>query len=124
MGKLILLIDDEKDLRDVLSLFVKMVFPEITFVECSNGREGLATAKSDKPDLIIVDYKMPDLNGLEVIQELRCSVVTEAIPVILYTGFISEVNKTAIKNLGKCEIISKPMPMQALKAKIASYMLS
>ena len=55
-----------------------------------NGREGLVKAKAEKPDLILLDIRMPVMNGMEMLKELRRDVWGKSVPVIILTNFDSD----------------------------------
>jgi len=56
-----------------------------------------------------MDYKMPSMNGLEAIREIKSSILTENIPIILYTGFANEVDEESVKDMGCVEVLYKPI---------------
>ena len=79
----ILLIDDQKDLREMTARILQDAGFEVW--EASTGHEGVARA-SAKPDLIILDVKLPDLDGFEVCRRLRDGAVTADVPILFFTG--------------------------------------
>ncbi len=84
MKKKMLVCDDDIFVR----LLVKKVFENRGFeiVEAENGCEAVEIAASQKPDLIIMDYAMPEMNGYEAIREIKEDDSTAAIPVVFLTG--------------------------------------
>ena len=117
----ILVIDDEKDLRDIFKMYFAMTFPNVTYMEAGDGDVGLEIAKTEKPDLIIIDYRMPRMDGVTVIKALKRSVLTESIPIILYTGYMAEIEKDDMRYLQHIEVISKPVSMDTWMDKIRPY---
>jgi signal transduction histidine kinase len=83
MHERILVIEDDIDVRNFLVDCLKMLGYRVT--EAAHGRAGLACLKDDAPDLLMVDFAMPGMNGLEVISEVRRS--HPSLPVILATGY-------------------------------------
>ena len=77
MKKTILVVDDEKDIVDLLSYNLNK--EGLTVITARNGREALERVKQ-KPDLIILDVMMPEMNGLQVIQELKKDKKTASLP--------------------------------------------
>ena len=69
MSDKILIVDDEPSNRNILSQ--ELTHEGYSVVAASDGREALKKIESSRPDLIILDYMMPDLSGLEVLKELR-----------------------------------------------------
>lgn len=81
---LILCVDDEPDALTILRLFLSARGFEVTVA--SSGAEALQLVENRRPDLIITDYAMPDMNGLDLCRMLRGSVATHDIPIILHSG--------------------------------------
>jgi CheY-like chemotaxis protein len=84
MGNGILVIDDNTDLCRTLSRLLRhMGFT----ADCAfSGRDALSQLRDKKPDLILLDYMMPDMNGLEVLSELKSDTHTAAIPIVMLTA--------------------------------------
>jgi len=80
----ILIIDDQ----DISRYLLKQLFAnaQITVLEASNGRDGLRTAGIEQPDLVILDLVMPEVDGFEVLYQLRANPATQSIPVIVATS--------------------------------------
>jgi two-component system alkaline phosphatase synthesis response regulator PhoP len=115
MKKTILVVDDEKDIVDLLSYnLTKEGFSVIT---ASNGRDALILVKK-KPDLIILDVMMPEMNGLQVIQELRKGKSTASIPIILLTAKGSETDEIVGLEVGADDYIVKPVKIGKIVARV------
>lgn len=84
MKKHILLVDDEPDIRDVLSQALQVKGYRVTTAEA--GHEALRLVKSDPPDLMVSDLQMEDSDGLELIEQIKQQLPN--LPVILLTGMI------------------------------------
>lgn len=80
----ILMIDDDKDFGSLAS--AHFTAQKYGFTLTHSGRDGLAKAAALKPDLILLDIMMPDMNGIEVLRELQSDDETADIPVIIVTG--------------------------------------
>jgi two-component system alkaline phosphatase synthesis response regulator PhoP len=115
MKKTILVVDDEKDIVDLLSYnLTKEGFSVIT---ARNGRDALDRARQ-KPDLIILDIMMPEMNGLQVIQELKKEKSTASIPVILLTAKGSETDEIVGLEVGADDYIVKPVKIGKIVARV------
>jgi two-component system alkaline phosphatase synthesis response regulator PhoP len=115
MKKTILVVDDEKDILDLLSYNLnKEGFAVIT---AHNGKEALEKVKQ-KPDLIILDVMMPEMNGLEVIQELKKDKSTALIPVLLLTAKGSETDEIVGLEVGADDYIVKPVKIGKIVARV------
>jgi two-component system alkaline phosphatase synthesis response regulator PhoP len=115
MRKKILVADDEKDIVDLLSYnLTKEGFSVIT---ARNGREALDRVKQ-KPDLIILDIMMPEMNGLQVIRELKKNKATASIPVLLLTAKVSETDEIVGLEIGADDYIVKPVTIGKIIARV------
>ncbi len=113
--KTILVADDESHILNVVSL--KLTNAGYTVATAADGQEALEIATAQRPDLLITDYHMPQLSGLELCQRLRANPATCGIPTIMLTarGYCLEPSDT--ENSGILRMISKPFsPRQLLSA--------
>jgi len=78
----VLIVDDNTAVRMVISDFLAYTFTHLKILQANDGVEGMSLALESKPDLILLDAEMPNMNGLEVAQQLRASATTQAIPII------------------------------------------
>jgi two-component system alkaline phosphatase synthesis response regulator PhoP len=92
MAKKILVIDDDPDLVEATSMILKSRHYDV--VAAYGGVEGLEKAKSDKPDLIVLDVMMPDKDGYTLCKELKADPALNAIPVLLLTAVVSHISTT------------------------------
>jgi len=115
--KKMLVIDDEKD----FGYFLKQNFElagGYSVTVATNGRDGIAAATRDRPDLILLDVIMPDMSGFEVLKELKENRPTAAIPVIMLTAVDTEEAKGKALGLYNEDYIVKPVAISDLKAKV------
>jgi CheY-like chemotaxis protein len=104
----ILVVEDDPDVRRVIVECLSLIGYKVT--EAANGQEALASLAAVKPDLLVVDYAMPDMTGAEVISEARKLVGD--LPVILATGY---ADMAAVERLaGKPQILRKPFDIAQL----------
>ena len=106
MSRKILLVDDEQAIVDLLAAMLRKNGYEVS--TALSGKSCLKKASQDKPDLIILDVLMPDLDGFEVCKQLKESESTKDIPVIMLTALIKEEDLTKGLNEGASCFISKP----------------
>ena len=112
----ILVIDDESRMR---KLVVEALASEgYAVVEASNGREGVALAGRETPDLIVCDITMPEMNGHRVLQTLRDQPATAQIPFIFLTGWSEKEDVRAGMNLGADDYLVKPVDPGELLAAV------
>lgn len=117
----VLIIDDEEDIREVVELTLQTVGGwEVT--TAVSGIEGLAIAKEQQPDAILLDMMMPDLDGIGTLTLLRAAPETQHIPVILITAKEKNVDRSQLALLGVTAIIGKPFDPMTLVAEVANYL--
>ncbi len=104
--KLVLVADDEVHIREVISYKLQNAGLEV--IMARDGHEALELAKSESPDLLIVDYQMPGLNGLEVCLQLRQEPQTQRIPAIMLTARGLDVAQTELDRAGIRMVMAKP----------------
>ncbi len=110
----ILVVEDDPDVRRVIVECLGLI--GYTVSEAANGTQGLAAIASSKPDLLVIDYAMPDMTGAEVISKARALVGD--LPVILATGY---ADMAAVERLvGKPAILRKPFDINSLGAAVAN----
>lgn len=116
MSEKILVADDEQEIRNLLDHFLKGQGYEV--VLASDGNQALKLAAEENPQVIILDIKMPGLDGLEVCKRLKEKEQTKLIPVIVITGF--EDNKMAALNIGADDFVNKPFDMAEISSRVKS----
>lgn len=110
----ILLIDDDRDIRTVTNL-VLMTSGLGLVQEASSGREGLAMAQKQRPDVILLDMKLPDIGGEAVLKLLKTDPWTRDIPVVLFTA---NPKQNQLRSLPVADVILKPFHPPELCAAI------
>src|SRR2546430_246661 len=100
----ILVIDDEAAIRD--SLRMTLEYEGYEFVGAATGQEGLALAERDGPDLVLLDVKMPGMDGLEVLERLRS--MNESLPVVVISGHGTISTAVEATKKGAFDFIEKP----------------
>ena len=114
----ILLVEDHPDIRHVLSRQLEcMGFAAIT---ANNGREGVETAVAEKPDLIVMNSVMPEMNGWEATRVLRANPQTKKIPILAATGFSQTADIQTWIDAGCNDYIIKPFTSDELLTKITA----
>jgi DNA-binding NtrC family response regulator len=112
----LVVIDDEQGILDVVSRFARRVGFEV--FTCSGGREGLAQIQARRADLVLVDLRMPDVGGLDVLRALR-----EIVPqcqAVLMTGYASVETAVEAIKLGATDYLSKPFDFTRLEQLLTS----
>ncbi|MGD2094251.1 MAG: response regulator [Phycisphaerales bacterium] len=102
----VLVVEDEEHIRKIIEYNLKLDGFEVALAP--NGRIGLDLAYEKKPDLILLDWMMPEMNGLEVLSELKHDKRTERIPVFMLTakGMLGDIDRAY--EVGADDYITKP----------------
>ncbi len=113
MQKRILIVDDEPKLVDMITVYlVKEGYDVVTAL---NGLDALHRFEIDSPDLVLLDWMMPDVSGLDILKEIR---KTSLVPVIMLTAKADELDKLVGLELGADDYITKPFSLRELSARI------
>jgi DNA-binding response OmpR family regulator len=112
----VLAVDDECDL--LLIIKTALMGEGFDVVTASNGPDALALAEDEKPDCILLDVMMPEMNGFEVLQCLRGNEKTERIPVIMLTGVSDKEKIRDALSSGIDYYIVKPFQLHDLVQKV------
>lgn len=125
-AKRILIADSNDAFRESLREFIKSLGHEV--FEASTGPEALDKASSIHPDLIMMEVRLPDMNGDEVTAQLKRNMSTRSIPVILNTGWTTTCNVeeriNRALNAGAAEILYKPFQFPMLRDVLRTYLLA
>jgi two-component system, chemotaxis family, response regulator PixG len=106
-SKRVLVVDDDRNIREVVSMCLHKL-KGWDVITASSAPEGLHRVTVDRPDVIILDVMMPEMDGLAFLRKLRTSGVPKAIPVVLLTANRYLPDKDLLTELGVVETISKP----------------
>lgn len=105
-GNKILVVDDETDILNLLDYNLKKAGFDVLLA--SDGPEAIECARDRRPDLIVLDIMLPDMEGTEVLKRLKSNDSTRGIPVIMLTAKGEEVDKIVGLELGAEDYITKP----------------
>jgi two-component system, OmpR family, alkaline phosphatase synthesis response regulator PhoP len=115
-SKKILIVEDEHDILQLVKLYVeKEGFRTISAV---TGAEALRQIKQEKPDLVVLDLMLPEIDGIEVCKRLRSDPVTSMLPIIMLTAKAEESDTVVGLELGADDYVIKPFSPKTLVARI------
>ncbi len=115
----ILLSDDVEVNRNLVRAYLEQY--DLAFIEAANGREAVEFTKRDRPDMVLMDMKMPVLNGYDATQMIKSDEETRSIPVVALTASAMEVDAEEIKAI--CDgYLRKPVSKVALVAELARFL--
>jgi DNA-binding response OmpR family regulator len=117
-SKKVLIIDDEVDLVETIRFPLELEGFQV--LAAYNGEEGLNQARSENPDLILLDLMLPKLDGYKVCRLLKFDERYKHIPIFMLTAKTQEKDKILGKETGADEYLTKPFDIDELIAKIKS----
>jgi DNA-binding response OmpR family regulator len=116
----ILVVEDDQDLADMLNSYLRVQGYEVVIANW--GEEGIQTAQTGRPDLLILDIRLPDIDGFEVARRLRADRKTSKIPIIFLTERRERNDKLAGLELGADDYITKPFDVQEMRLRVRNVL--
>ena len=113
-GELVLVIDDSPTILKVVQLVLTKA--GFTVATAGDGEDGIANAERERPDLILLDFVMPKMNGYQVCRALAESEALKDIPVVLMSAKGDQVGERFVKVMGIVDYITKPFSPEAITA--------
>ena len=123
MSRHVLLVDDEDDIREVAAVSFE-AFAGWRVSSASCGAEGIAKALDERPDAILLDVMMPDLDGPSTFKRLQDDPNTRDIPVILLTAKVQPADRRHFEQLGVAGVLTKPFDPTSLAEDVAAILAS
>jgi len=120
MTEKILIIDDDVDTLRLVGLMLQRQGYQI--VAASNGAQGLAKAFEERPDLILLDVMMPDMDGFEVTRRLRKNPATATVPILMFTAKTQLDDKVTGFEVGADDYLTKPTHPTELQAHVKALL--
>lgn len=118
--KRILVIEDQEDNRAILRDLLNAT--GYTYLEAVNGAAGVEAAAAERPDLILMDIQLPELDGYQATQAIKANPDLKAIPVIAVTSYALSGDEAKARAAGCDDYVTKPYSPRALLAKIRQYL--
>jgi DNA-binding response OmpR family regulator len=117
---IVLVIDDEADLIELVRYNLEK--EGFNVIGAGDGETGIALAIKQKPDILLVDLMLPNMDGLDVCRMLRADAATSHIPIIILTAKASESDRVVGLELGADDYVTKPFSTRELTARIKALM--
>lgn len=120
MANVILVVEDEESIRTLITLNLQAA--GYTVEEAKDGTQALEKIKSVKPDLVLLDWMLPGLDGLDVLRSLKADPVFATLPVIMLTAKSEEHDIVLGLEMGAADYITKPFSNKVLVARIRAIL--
>ncbi len=120
MAQKILVVDDEPDAVDLVQFNLTNAGYEV--ITAADGGEALKKARTFRPDLILLDVMLPEIDGLEVCKLLRRDAATSGIPVIMLTAKAAEIDRVLGLELGADDYVTKPFSPRELVLRVKNLL--
>ncbi|MHC6203536.1 response regulator [Breznakiellaceae bacterium SP9] len=117
----ILMVDDSRIMRNLIkNYFVELKIGQYTYVEAENGEDAFKLVQSQPVDLILLDWNMPKLSGIEFLKIIRKT--NKELPIVMVTSEISKTNIIEALKYGATDYIVKPIDERKFKEKISNIL--
>ncbi len=113
----VLHIEDQPDIQTILRLMLQAT-KQFKVDGAATGEAGLALAEDVKPDVILLDYTLPDLTGDQILEKLRANPATAQIPVIMLTALTDNMDVQRCRAFGALDVIVKPFSPRTITSQI------
>ena len=120
MNNKILIVEDEKDIRDLIIYALQAKGYET--ISADDGEKALKMLKENKPDLVILDWMLPSVSGLEICRNIRRDKNIKNIPIIMLTAKITEDDKILGLDSGADDYITKPFSTAELSSRVKAIL--
>ena len=117
-----LIVEDHPDLLHILTLKLEML--GFAVISANNGKQGVAKAIEENPDLILMDIRMPVMDGREATRRIRSNPKTQDIPILASTVLFRESDLSSCIEAGCNDYITKPYTFKQLQEKILDFIPS
>ena len=120
LAKRVLIVDDEAPIREMIAVALEMAGYDC--MEAENAQQAHAAILDQKPDMVLLDWMMPGVSGIDFARRLRRDEVTADIPIIMLTAKAEEDNKIQGLDLGVDDYITKPFSPRELVARLKTVL--
>lgn len=117
----VLIVEDNADMRDLMKQDLSKRY---NIVEAVNGKDGLALALEESPDLIITDLMMPKMGGMDLCKKLKTNIFTSHVPIIMLTAKAGVENKLRGLETGADDYLTKPFNSEELEVRVKNLIAS
>jgi len=121
----IVIADDSRTARFLIRQYLEMAgFYQADFIEVESGREALDHLKENAVDLVITDYKMPEMDGLDLLRRVKASPKLHDLPVLVITSFANQAKIDELLENGAFAVLQKPLSLAKLHETVKPFLAS
>jgi len=120
MSKRILVVEDTEDNRQIIRDLLSSVGYEL--IEAADGAEGVALAQKERPDLILMDIQLPEIDGYEATRRIRAIPELAKVPIIAVTSYALSGDEAKTREAGCDGYVAKPFSPRDLLAKVRQFL--
>lgn len=121
--KTVLVVDDSRIMRNIVKNTFSLMKIPCDFVEAANGQEALVQLQNQKIDLILLDWNMPQLSGIDFLKQVRGKPEYESLPIIMVTSEAAKYNVIEALKAGATDYIIKPVNEKNFRDKMSKITL-
>jgi len=122
-GVTIMIVDDSRIMRNTVKGVFSGIESACNFIEANNGEEALALLETQPTDLILLDWNMPKLSGIDFLKQVRAMEKYKELPIIMVTSEAAKFNVIEALKHGATDYITKPIKLDLFKQKLAKLNL-
>lgn len=119
-SKKILIVEDDADIRQLVRLYLDR--EGFRTLQAATGTEALRMVKADKPDLLVLDLMLPEIDGIEICKRVRNAPETATLPIIMLTAKAEEADTVVGLELGADDYVTKPFSPKSLVARVKALL--
>ena len=117
--KTVLVVDDSRIMRNIVKNTFSLMKIPCQFLEASNGKEALLHVQNQKVDLVLLDWNMPELSGIDFLKQVRAQPDYAQIPIIMVTSEAAKYNVIEALKTGATDYIIKPVSEKNFREKMS-----
>jgi excisionase family DNA binding protein len=121
-GRRILLVDDDSQVREMLAEVLRAMDLDLVVEQAEDGYDALLKAGNSRPDLLVLDLKMPRMDGFEACRRIRSNPSTSTTKILAISGFMDNSAEQEIVRCGASDYMKKPLNIEEFRSKISQLL--
>ena len=123
MKMTVVIADDSRTARFLIRQYLEMVgLDQTDFIEAENGRQALELVKESQADILFTDYKMPEMDGLDLLRRVKASPKIHDLPVVVITSFANQAKIDELRENGAYAVLQKPLNLSKLHETVKPFL--